>query len=163
MSLRTFLIPVTDTGEACQSLNQFLRQVRVLSTERRFVDQGLQSFWSVVVDYLEAEPKTSHENVSSKYRNKVDYKEILTQEAFLTFSRLREFRKKLSQSEGVPVYAIFTNEQLAEIAKNQITTKAGLENVDGIGGARLSKYGEGLLNFLNSKSETDGKTGQSSV
>ncbi|MDP1561060.1 MAG: hypothetical protein Q8M16_06660 [Pirellulaceae bacterium] len=98
MSLRTFLIPVTDTGEACQSLNQFLGQVRVLSTERRFVDQGLQSFWSVIVDYLEAEPKTSHENVSSKYRNKVDYKEILTPEAFLTFSRLREFRKQISQS-----------------------------------------------------------------
>jgi hypothetical protein len=57
MSLRTFFIPVTDTGDACQSLNQFLRQVCVLSTERRFVDQGLQSFWSVIVDYLEAEPR----------------------------------------------------------------------------------------------------------
>jgi len=46
MSLRTFFIPVTDAGEACQSLNQLLRQVRVLSTERRFVDQQLQSLWS---------------------------------------------------------------------------------------------------------------------
>ena len=53
MSLRTFLIPVTDIGDACQSLNQFLRQVRVLSIYRRFVDQGLQSFWSVIVDHLD--------------------------------------------------------------------------------------------------------------
>lgn len=163
MPLRTFLIPVTDAGDACQSLNQFLRQVRVLSIERRFVDLGLQSFWSVIVDYLEAEPKALLQNASSKFRNKVDYQEVLSPAAFATYSRLREFRKQLSQSEGVPVYAIFTNEQLAEIAKNQITTKAGLEAVDGIGGARLSKYGDLLLRVLNSREEPDGKTGQSPV
>jgi len=31
-----------------------MRHVRVLSTDRRFVEIGLQSFWSILVDYLEA-------------------------------------------------------------------------------------------------------------
>lgn len=127
--MRTFMIPVTDCGDACDAMNQFMRHVRVLSTDRRFVEIGLQSFWSILVDYLE----------------------VLDPEAFARFAQLREFRKRLAQEEGVPVYTVFTNEQLAEIAKNRIVTKNGLEKVDGIGGARLSKYGDALIRFLETQ------------
>ncbi|MEI6524823.1 MAG: HRDC domain-containing protein [Planctomycetota bacterium] len=129
MPMRTFMIPVTDCGDACDAMNQFMRHVRVLSTDRRFVEIGLQSFWSILVDYLE----------------------VLDPEAFARFAQLREFRKRLAQEEGVPVYTVFTNEQLAEIAKNRIVTKNGLEKVDGIGGARLSKYGDALIRFLETQ------------
>ena len=45
--MRTFMIPVTDCGDACDAMNQFMRHVRVLSTDRRFVEIGLQyhQFW----------------------------------------------------------------------------------------------------------------------
>ena len=43
MPLRTFMIPVSDTGEASQTLNEFMRQVSVLTTERRVVENGLNS------------------------------------------------------------------------------------------------------------------------
>ena len=58
MPMRTFMIPVTDCGDACDAMNQFMRHVRVLSTDRRFVEIGLQSFWSILVDYLEVKPET---------------------------------------------------------------------------------------------------------
>jgi hypothetical protein len=152
MPMRTFMIPVTDGGEACDALNQFMRHVRVLSTERRFVELGLQSFWSILVDYLEVKPESvSAEQRPTKFRNRIDYREVLDPDAFSLFAQLREFRKRLSQEEGVPIYTIFTNEQLAEIAKNRIVTKSGLEKVDGIGGARLSRYGDAVLRFLESQ------------
>jgi len=50
MPMRTFMIPVTDGGEASDAMNQFTRHVRVLSTDRRFVELGLQSFWLILVD-----------------------------------------------------------------------------------------------------------------
>lgn len=152
MPMRTFMIPVTDCGDACDAMNQFMRHVRVLSTDRRFVEIGLQSFWSILVDYLEVKPETmSGEQRPTKFRNRIDYREVLDPEAFARFAQLREFRKRLAQEEGVPVYTVFTNEQLAEIAKNRIVTKNGLEKVDGIGGARLSKNGDALIRFLETQ------------
>ena len=38
---------------ASAELNGFLRSHRVLSVDRRWVDQGTESFWSFCVDYLE--------------------------------------------------------------------------------------------------------------
>ena len=152
MPMRTFMIPVTDNGEACDALNQLTRHVRVLSIERRFVDLGLQSFWSIIVDYLEGKLEVSSGKVDSKsYRNKIDYRESLAPEVFAVYAQLRDFRKRLAQQEGVPVYTVFTNEQLAEIAKNKIDSKGALERVDGIGGARLQKYGDLLLQFIQTQ------------
>lgn len=146
MPMRTFMIPVTDGGEACDAMNQFTRHVRVLSTDRRFVELGLQSFWSILVDYLDVHPESVSEGPRpTKFRSKIDYREVLVPDVFALFAKLREFRKRLAQEEGVPIYTVFTNEQLAQIAKNRIVNKSELEKVDGIGGARLSKYGDTLI------------------
>ena len=152
MPMRTFMIPVTDGGKACDAMNQFTRHVRVLSTDRRFVELGLQSFWSILVDYLDVQPESVSEGPRpTKFRSNIDYREVLAPDVFALFAKLREFRKRLAQEEGVPIYTVFTNEQLAQIAKNRIVTKSGLEKVDGVGGARLSKYADTLIRFLETE------------
>ena len=45
---------------------------------------------------------------------KVDYKEILSEEDFIFYSKLRELRKELTNNEALPVYTFFTNEQLVK-------------------------------------------------
>jgi hypothetical protein len=40
----------------------------------------------------------------------------------------------------VPVYTIFTNEQLAQMVQSRATTKAALEKIAGVGDARIEKY-----------------------
>ena len=72
---------------------------------------------------------------------KVDYREVLSAEDFAVFSKLREVRKGLAEKEGVPPYTIFTNEQFATVVRQKVTTKAALEKVEGVGAARLEKYG----------------------
>ena len=55
---------------------------------------------------------------------------------------------KIAEAEGVPVYAIFTNEQLAAMVQRKATTAAGLAAIEGVGQARLEKHGPRLLAIL---------------
>ena len=51
---------------------------------------------------------------------RVDYKEILNEEDFRLFAQLRELRKQVAEEMSVPLFAIFSNEQLAEIARQSV-------------------------------------------
>ena len=81
-------------------------------------------------------------------RDRTDYREVLNAEDFAVFAKLREIRKAIAQAEGVPVYTIFTNEQLAQIVQARATTKSALEQVVGVGDGRVGKYGERILEWL---------------
>ena len=70
---------------------------------------------------------------------------MLREEEFIVFSKLCEERKKLSEKEGVPVYAVFSNEQLAEIAKARPQSVSALGQIAGIGEAKVSTFGEAIL------------------
>ena len=128
MAYRIFTIPIRCAEAAEAELNGFLRGHRVLSVERRWVDQGESSFWAFCVDYLESSgapaPSASRDR-DGQHRNKVDYRERLSPEDFAVFARLRDLRKEMAQAEAVPVYTVFTNEQLAQMVQARVTTKPG--------------------------------------
>lgn len=147
MAFRFFVIPIHLDGDAEAQLNAFLASHKVLSIDRRWVDQGSQSFWSFCVDYLPS-AKTSKEAVRVEQRDRVDYKEKLAPEQFRVFAALRELRKEIAQAEAVPVYTIFTNEQLAQMVTSKVTSKTALEKIDGVGEARVGKYGERFVELL---------------
>ena len=48
----------------------------------------------------------------------MDYREVLNPEQFAAFVKLRTLRQTISKEEAVPVYVIFTNEQLAAMGQN---------------------------------------------
>lgn len=50
MPYKYFLIPVRDCGSAEAELNAFLANHRVLAVDRRWVDQGADSYWALCVD-----------------------------------------------------------------------------------------------------------------
>ncbi len=52
MAFRSFVIPVFPSEWAERELSRFLQSHRVVSVERRFVEQGSESFWAVLVDHL---------------------------------------------------------------------------------------------------------------
>jgi len=78
-------------------------------------------------------------------RGKVYYKEVLSPDEFTVFAKLRDVRKEIAQPEAVPVYTIFTNEQLAEMVKIRTTAKGDLEKIAGLGDARIEKYGARMI------------------
>ena len=142
-------IPCHSDASAVAELNAFLRSHRVLSVDRRWVDQGENSYWAFCVDYQESIGGSgSGGGDKPNYRGKVDYRAVLSPEDFAVYSRLRVWRKEVSQSEAVPIYMVFTNEQLAEMVKTRASTKSDIEKIAGVGEARLEKFGAAVLEFL---------------
>jgi superfamily II DNA helicase RecQ len=162
MPFKFFVVPIRQT-DAESELNAFLNSHRVLSIERHWVDQGSNSFWSICVDYLEPKPAGAVGNRGTSSKGKVDYREVLSPEDFAVFAQLREWRKEAATGEGVPVYMIFTNEQLAQIVQQQVSGKSDLAKIDGVGQARVDKYADALLAILTKRPEPSHETSRESV
>lgn len=155
LQYKFFIIPIRTAAEAESDLNRFLRSVRVITTHREFVGQGENSFWCMAVEYLsDGSPQSNNENTAGG-KNRPDYKELLPPETFAIFAKLREWRKEIAGKEAVPVYTIFSNEQLAKIAEKRITVKAGLQEIEGIGEARVKKYGDAVIAVVAQEIKSD--------
>ena len=144
MSFTFFQISCRGCPETEARLNQFLNANRVLSIDRRWVDLGENSFWAICIDYIE---NTSTGN-SKKKSERIDYREVLPPEEFVVFSNLRDLRKTLAAETGVPVYTVFTNEQLAKMVTARVKTLADLKKIPGLGTAKIDKYGAQFIEQL---------------
>lgn len=131
MRYEIFTVPISDPSASAE-LNRFLASKRVLAVHREFVQNGSQSCWCFCVEYLEGEQKVG----ATVRRKRVDYKEVLGEEEFGRFARMRARRKELAEAEGFPAYAVCTDEQLAAMARTA---------VEGFGEAKFRKYGEALM------------------
>lgn len=134
--------PAPAAGEA--ELNQILASHRIVGVEREFVAAGRHSAWSVCVSYQPADGGVATKSA------KVDYREVLNEADFALFAKCRTLRKQLADAEGIPAYAIFTNQQLAQIVQQRVTTLAGLREIEGVGEAKASKYSAKFLPVLQS-------------
>lgn len=132
-------------GSAEADLNAFLAAHKILSIDRRFIDQGAESAWCFCIDFLATGRAGNDGRHGVAIRGKVDYREVLSADEFAVYSRLRDWRKQISQAEAVPVYTVFTNEQLAQAVQRRAASKADLEQIAGVGDARVQKYGDRLL------------------
>jgi len=150
----SFLVPVRNPVPAEDELNKFLRGRRVLSVDRRWVDQGSDSFWSFSVEYLENGQGGAPLQRGTGERVRVDYREVLKPDEFALFVKLRLLRQEIAKDEAVPVYMVFTNEQLAQIVRLGAHSKADLDKIAGVGDARIQKYGERFLACARQHRET---------
>jgi superfamily II DNA helicase RecQ len=150
MPFKLFTVPVSNGADAERELNGFLAAHRVLTVDRRLVEHGLSSFWSFCVDYLApgAERASAASSRPPGAKPKVDYREVLKPDEFAVYARLRDLRKTISLEEAVPVYLIFSNEQLAQMVQSRARSKADLETIAGVGNARVEKNGPRFLEVL---------------
>ena len=149
MQIRIFNIPLTDTGELLAELNRFMAGHKVLEVEQRFFQNEKGGCWSFCVRHI---PTTlSGGQSSGSGKAKVDYKQVLSESEFTLFSRLREIRKVLSAEDGVPAYAVFTDEELAGIARLGEPTEKGMLSVPGIGEKKVARYGRQMIEMYNGK------------
>src|ERR1017187_5589979 len=145
MQLKLFVLPVKSLAAAEGEMNSFLRAHRVLAVEKEFVADGENSFWTFCVEYLESAADAASWPGKGP---KVDYKEVLKPEEFEVFSGLKEWRRAAAGQEGVPVYTVLTNEQLAQMVQKKVSSKAAFKEIEGVGEARVEKYGEAVLKVL---------------
>jgi superfamily II DNA helicase RecQ len=146
MPFAFFQLPTDASPEVAAPLNAFLRSHRVVRVTRQWCEAGQESSWAFCVEYLDGPPPAG--GAFPGATAKIDYREVLPAEQFEVFARLRTLRKTLSEREGQPVFAIFTNAQLAEIVQRGCQTLEDLKAIAGIGEARVAKYGAEVLATL---------------
>jgi superfamily II DNA helicase RecQ len=153
MKFEFFSVPACSPEQGQQELNAFCGRHRIVSIEKQFVLNGEQSYWAICVSYLENGKKTT-----APGKSKVDYREILEDHEFAVFAKLRSLRKNLAEKEGVPAYALFTNEQLADMVRGRVTSLSDMSSIEGIGKGRLDKYGKRFLDILREEFAKGGGT-----
>ncbi len=139
-------IPVIDDGSVAEEFNRFCAGRKIVQVDKHFVADGERSFWAICVGYLDGDNKNTVNN-----RIRIDYREVLNDEDFSVYAKLRTERKSIAEAEGIPAYSVFTNEQLAALVTGKIATKDDMRKIDGIGSTRIDKYADAMLAILVAK------------
>jgi superfamily II DNA helicase RecQ len=150
MAYAFFRVPSLPEPGATQLLNDFLRSHNVLSLHREWVCAGDASFWAFCVHYQEGTPASGVGATA-----KVDYKQVLSDTQFQLFCRLRDLRKQIAEREAVPVFAVFTNEQLATMVQGSAKSVIELKAISGIGDAKVNKYGAEVIALLTGHEKSE--------
>ncbi len=142
MQVKIFNIPVPGGEMLNEEMNVFLRSKRVLSVEHQLVLSGQNPYLCFVVRFLEDYAGGTGTG------KKIDYREALDPTIFGRFANFKDIRKRVAQEDGVPAFAVFTDEELAELAKIEPLNAAAMKSIKGIGEKRVEKYGRHFFTKL---------------
>jgi ATP-dependent DNA helicase RecQ len=70
------------------------------------------------------------------------------------FAALRAKRREIAAQAGVPPYVVFHDSTLREIAAARPRTLDDLGRIQGVGAAKLERYGEAMLAAVAAEEET---------
>ena len=167
MSIHCFTIPALHPEPAQGELNTFLAQRRVVSLQRAFVADATNPLWTFCVEVADAQAPLPaalrvngrSEGPTSRGRaDVVDYRQVFNDADFALYATLRSLRKQLSLAAGLPLYAVFSNDQLADMVRQRVHTLVDLAAVAGVGPARLDQYGAAVLACLQAQRALQGGT-----
>jgi superfamily II DNA helicase RecQ len=130
-------------------LNAFLRSHRIVNVDKKLIDGERGTGWVFLVEYGTGDGK----NAPNTQTQRVDYREVLNAAEYALFDKLRNLRKELAEKSGIPVYAVFTNDQLAAMIKKPPKTAKDLLGIAGIGEARVKQYGGSFVNLFTSEEQ----------
>ncbi len=150
MQIKLFTVPIGDNGTALEDMNRFLRTNKILEVKDQLVSNENGAYWCFCVRYIE---RTF--NPTSNDKIKVDYRKVLDGETFKRFSGLREIRKKVAANEGIPAFAVFTDEELTGLAKLGTVTEKNMLSVKGIGEKKVERFSKHFIT-ISEKNETTG-------
>lgn len=140
------------TDPDLSELNSFLLAHRIATVQREIVTTTAGPLLLFIVEYLavngSAGKKGTSAAASPSSTSRIDYRDVLSESEFSVFTTLREIRKQLAEADGIPVYAVFSNAQLATMIQEKCTTVAGMLKIEGVGKVRTDKYAEAFLATL---------------
>ncbi len=155
MQQQIFSIPAFDSQSTTDEMNRFIRSHKIVKIERHFVAAPEGSYWTFCIQYVDGAPQNTF---SFNRKDKPDYSTVLSVEHFKIFNQLRKHRKVIADSDGVPAYAVFSDEELANITVlTEINTK-NMMTIKGIGLKKVEKYGAAMVDMYKTQpNETPSK------
>ena len=145
----SFYISPFGEKSVTDELNAFLRSHRIINVEKRLIDGERGTGWVFLVEYGNTEGK----NPSNTQSQRIDYREVLNPVEYALYDKLRNLRKEIAEKAGIPVYAVFTNDQLAGMVKKPPKTTKDLLSISGVGEARVKQYGESYIKLFSSEEQ----------
>ena len=144
-------------------LRDFLKDKEVLSVRDHFFVKDETPYLTVIATYnlLRPEAEEPVRSERSERDRRDAWREVLEEVDWPIFNELRDWRNKQAREEGIPPYVICTNRQLAEIAHRRLGSLSKLATVEGLGKAKLERYGTAILKIVASDAppEEDGADG----
>ncbi|MFS8098562.1 DNA helicase RecQ [Lentzea alba] len=98
--------------------------------------------------HMRKDPTPARSSTRTASSGAAKVKVDLPAEATGLFESLREWRAQQAREQGMPAYVIFHDATLKSIAASRPTSLADLGNVSGVGQAKLTKYGEQILEVV---------------
>ncbi len=138
---RTFKVGITE--KSAEELNRFLRTHTIVSIEKNIVLDGESSFYIFLVEYQSEVSGNGYER-----KQKKDWSEGLNEKQMAAYVEIKEYRNGVAKNDGVPPFALFGNEIVAKMTKLESFSKGALKTINGFGDAKLSKYGDTILEIL---------------
>ena len=136
MQIKIFTLPIYSSERSEDELNKFLRSHRILQTERHFCpDNG--GYWTILVEYLDNDSVANVLPASRKDHK--DYAKELKEEELSRYDNFKKIRRKLATERNMPAYLIFTNEELAILAKMPILGHTGTGVLSGYADLMMEK------------------------
>jgi len=119
-----------------EELNRFLENKKVISTQAHFFTQENKSFWTVFIEF-----ETLLVNSVSPF--------AMAEPERMLYENLAQWRREQAGKDGVPVFIVATNSELAEVVRRAPKSIEALKSIKGFGNKKLEKYGKAILNKVN--------------
>lgn len=135
-------------------LADFVRDKQVLAVREHFFTVHDLPHLSCLITWQESplpagRDRTDHApNARERAAGRPDPTADLDETERTLFATLREWRAAKARKEGTPPYVIFTNRELVALVRARPDTRAALTAVEGVGAAKVERYGAELLTLL---------------
>lgn len=156
MNIKIFTLKFSPVLEGFddETLRRFISDKNVIEIRDHFFFKDHEPYWAVMVLYNPEIQDAERPNGpgSSRPKSKKDaFRDILTDQAVPLFNRLKEWRRARAMKDSAPPYVVFNNRQLALIAVKAPESLNRLAEVEGVGKAKLEKYGSEVLAIIREK------------
>ena len=153
------------------ALRDFVKDKQVISvSDHLFTHEGAP-YLALVVTYNPAasaaeRPDDQGAERAARQRREEErekWRKTLEEADWPLFNTLRDWRNETAREEGVPPYVVCTNRQLAEVAHRRPDTLSGLSAIEGMGRAKVERYGEAILAVVAPAEEEGPKSAEQAI
>lgn len=138
MAIKIFTIPFDAKEQVFneEDLQAFLVNKKITAVKSEFFQQNGNAFWTVFIDF---EPVFEKKQMP-----------VFSEPERILYEKLQQWRKSRAETDGLPVFLIATNSELAQLVSRAPKTLDGLAAIKGFGKKKCAKYGKDILKIINS-------------
>ncbi len=144
MKIKFYTIPISTVENIEKELNGFLSTHKIVEMEKHLIQSNGQAYWCIYIGYIE-QGKTIY---TKRRGDPIDYMKILPEKERIKYDQLRTVRKEIAKEEAVSAFVVATNAELAEIAKLETITVAGMKKISGFGEKKAGKYAKNIIDKM---------------